>query len=112
MARTVQAVITRVREVLQDADGARYTDLELCAHCVDAIQQARSVRPDLFIGQYAAPLPDVLVPADPLPLPDQLFAAVGYYVSGNAELRDDEFAVDGRAATLSKAYTQKLMQGV
>lgn len=112
MARTVQAVLTRVRELVQDADGTRYTDEQLCSHTVDAIQTARSTRPDLFVGAFLTPLPDTLLPGDTLPLPDQLFAAVSYYVAGSAELRDDEFAVDGRAITLQQAYNKKLISGM
>lgn len=112
MARTVQAVLTRVRELVQDDDGTRYTDAQLCAHTVDAIQIARSLRPELFVGEYLTALPDTLTPGDTLPLPDQLFAAVSYYVAGSAELRDDEFAVDGRAITLQGAYTKKLISGM
>lgn len=112
MARTVQAVIDRVRELLQDADGTRYPDISLCAHTVDAIEQARSLRPDLFVGAYLAALPESLLPGDTLPLPNQLFAAVSYYVAGCAELRDDEFAVDGRVLSLQQAYTKKLIAGM
>lgn len=112
MARTVQAVIGRAQEILQDADGTRYPVEDLCGYVVDAIQQARSVRPDLFVGQYAAALPDTITPAEPLPLPDAIFAGVCYYVSGCAELRDDEFAVDGRAMTLRESYTKKLITGM
>ena len=112
MARTVQAVIDRVRETLQDAQGIRYSTAEICSHTVDAVVQARSVRPDLFVDSYAAPLPDVLTAIDTLPLPDQLFAALAYYVTGACELRDDEFALDGRAMTLMQGYTKKLVQGM
>ena len=112
MARTVQQLVNRVREVLQDDQGVRYLDAQILAHTVDALQVARSVRPDLYVGQYATPLPDTLAIADPLPLPDQLFAAAAYYVCGACEMRDDEFAVDNRAMTLQAAYTKKLVSGM
>lgn len=111
MARKVQDVLTRAREVLQDAAGVRYTDTELVSHTMDALLQCRSVRPDLFVGQYETPLPDTLVPADTLPVPDQFFAAIALYVAGSAELRDDEFAVDNRAMTLSSSLAKKLLTG-
>lgn len=112
MARTVQAVVDRVREILQDANGVRYPEAELRGYIVDAIVEARSVRPDLFVASYQTPLPDSLALADPLHLPDQFFTTVCYYVSGRAELRDDEWAVDGRAMTLLKTLTQKLTTGM
>lgn len=112
MARTVQDCITRAREILQDAAGVRYTDPELLSHFVSAIDQARSVRPDMFIGSYTLPSVDTVALADPFPLPNQLFNAVAYFISGNAELRDDEFAVDGRAMNLKETLTKKLVSGM
>lgn len=112
MARTVQAVLVRAREILNDDAGDRYTDDQLCSYVVDATVEARTIRPDLFVGQYGTPLPDTLLPADPFPLPDQFFAAVGEYVVACAELRDDEWAVDGRAATLRQTLQKKLTTGM
>jgi hypothetical protein len=112
MARTVQAVIDRVGEILQDADHVRYPVPQLIQHVVDAITHARAVRPDLFVASYTTPLPDTLTLTQDLPLPDQFFVAVCYYVVGSAELRDDEFAVDGRAMTLQQALTKKLVSGM
>lgn len=111
MPRTCQDVLDRVRETLNDRAGTRYLTDELMSHLNDAIQQARSVRPDLFIGVYAAPI-ETPAPTDPFPLPDRLFNAVCYFVIGNAELRDDEFAVDGRAMTLKESYNKKLISGM
>lgn len=112
MARTVQDVINRAREVLQDADATRYSDAELLRHVMDGLLAVRSIRPDLFVGQYGAALPDTLPLTAPLPVPDNLFASIGWYVSGAAELRDDEFAVDGRAMVLQQALTKKLVSGM
>lgn len=112
MARTVQAVVDRVREILQDEDGIRYPDVDVCSYVVDGIQQARSVRPDLFIGQYNVALPDTVTTAVTLPLPDSIFNALCYFVSGSCELRDDEFAVEGRAMVLRESYNKKLVSGM
>lgn len=111
MARTVRQVLTRVGTILQDKELARYTEAELRSLVVDAIQHARTVRPDLFIGEYQTPLPDDVLPTDVLPLPDSLFSSLCYYVAGCAELRDDEFAQTGRAMTLKQAFTTHLVQG-
>ena len=112
MARTVQAVVDRALEILQDEAGVRYPEAQLRNYVVDAIVEARSVRPDLFVATYQTPLPDTLEGADPLPLPDQFFNTVCYFVAGKAELRDDEFANDGRAMTLLKSLTAKLTSGM
>lgn len=110
--RTVGDVLKRVREILQDAAGTRYTTEELIAYLNEAVLEVRSIRPDLFVFKFQTGLPEVLDPAEPFPLPDMCFVAVCYYVAGRAELRDDEFAVDGRAMTLMSALTRKLTQGV
>jgi hypothetical protein len=116
MARTVQDAITRVQELLQDEEGVRYKVDQLLSLLVDAIEQARSVRPDLFIGRFVVdasqPTPSPPVLADSFPLPDQLFNGTCYFIAGNAELRDDEFAVDGRAMTLKEALNKKLVSGM
>ena len=109
--RTVSAVLARAREILQDDLGTRYSDTELVAHLVDALETCRTVRPDLFVTQYGVALPDTLQPTDFLPVTDHLFAAIGLYVSGMAELRDDAFAVDGRAMTISAVLARKLTSG-
>lgn len=110
MARTVGNMVTRVQEILQD-DGTRYPASQLIGYMNDAVIEARSIRPDLFIGVFAAPIADVTDLAAAFPLPDQFFPAVCFYVSGRAELRDDEFAVDGRAMTLLSSFGKKLVAG-
>lgn len=111
MARLVSHMLDRVREILQDADGTRYPQAQLLGYMGDAVIEARSIRPDLFIGRFDVPIADVTDPAAAFPLPDQFFPAVCFYVSGRAELRDDEFAVDGRAAMLLSTFGKKLIAG-
>lgn len=110
MARTVADALLRVREVLQDDAGARYTTPQLLGHLNDAVLEARSIRPDLFVGAYDAPIEDVGVDSA-FPLPDQFFKSVCFYIVGCCELRDDEFAVDGRAATLLSTFGKKMLAG-
>ena len=112
MARTVQDLITRVQQILQDNDGVRYpVNTDLLPLVVDMVHTARSVRPDLFVAVYGTAIPDAFALADPFLLPDQFFRSAAYFLSGNAELRDDEFAVDGRAMVLKEAFTKKLVTG-
>jgi hypothetical protein len=112
MARTVQDVIVRARIPLNDNAGTRYPDGDMQAYVLDALHQARSVRPDLFVTDFTATVPDELQLTDPFPLPDQFFRAVVDFVTGSAEMRDDEFAVDGRAMVLQQALNSKLIKGV
>lgn len=112
MARTVQALIDRVWEILNDQGGNRYTSTQICKHVLDVYEQARSVRPDLFVGTYAASMPADVLATDPFALPDQFFAAAALYCAGACELRDDEFADDGRAMALRESFTKKLVSGM
>jgi len=112
MARTVQAVLDSARVILNDEEAGRYTDDQLCEYVLDAMVQARYVRPDLFVGQYLTALPDVLVPADPFPLSAQFFAATREFVVAMAELRDDEWVDNGRVAVLRNTLNQKLTTGM
>lgn len=116
--RKVSDLLARVRQVLQDQDqtGYRYPTSDIVGYLNDSILEARRIRPDLFIGQYRVTPPVV---ADTLtdytivefPLPDSCFVACVNYCSGQCELRDDEFAVDGRANTFVQQFTLKLMGG-
>lgn len=112
MARTVQDVLNRAAEILGDEEFVRYTSAQLIRHTLDALETTRSLRPDLFVGQYGVELPDTLLATDPLPVPNNLFAAISLYVAGAAELRDDEFAIDNRAMTLQQALAKKLVTGM
>jgi hypothetical protein len=111
MARTVQDAINRCREILQDEAGDRYTQDQMISHLVDAVQIARSTRPDLFVAAFGTSFPDTYALGDPFPLPAQFFATACYYICGACELRDDEFAADNRAMTLQAALTSKLLKG-
>lgn len=113
MPFTGQRALDRAYEILQD-NGTRYLRPQLIAFLNEGIAAVRRVRPDLFIGQYTTPLPQVTEGTinDPLPTPDSVFEGLAHYIAGRAELRDDEFAVDGRAMTLKSQLTQTLLQGV
>lgn len=111
---TGQRAVDRAREILQDELGVRYSTAQLIAYLNEGIVAARRVRPDLFIGMYTVPLPQVTEATlnDPLPTPDAIFVGLTQYMAGRAELRDDEFAVDGRAMTMEARLDRVLIQGV
>lgn len=112
MARTVKNVVDRVQITLQDKKGTRYPADQLAGYLIDGLHLARQLRPDMFIGKYDVAIPDAMALADTLPVPDHVFGPLANYVAGCAELRDDEFAVDGRAMTLQEAYKKNLIQGI
>lgn len=107
-------VIDQARKVLNDTDavnGYRYSEDDLLVYLRDAVQLAFTLRPDIFIGTYNTPLPPAYTPAEPFPLPYQFFAATGNYMAGRAELRDDEYAVDSRAALFIGSLSSALVKG-
>lgn len=111
---TIGRAVTRAQEILQDVDGVRYTPAQLTAYLTEGIVAIRRVRPDIFIGQYATALSDYTESDldSALPVPDSLLQGLAEYVAGRAELRDDEFAVDGRAMTMREQLNKVLLQGV
>lgn len=111
MARLVSDAVDQARVILNDVDGTRYADADFYRYVNDAVVDARSLRPDLYVGSYGTPLTEVTALTDPIPLPDQFFTALTYLIAGRAELRDDEFAVDNRAMTLMSAFRKKLTEG-
>lgn len=111
MALTVGFVTARAREVLNDAANDRYTLPQLYSYVLEAYLIARRVRPDLFVYQLTTPIVAPVAEAEPLRLPDIYAEALANYVCGRAELRDDEFAVDGRAMTLMKSFESALISG-
>lgn len=110
----IQLAINEARAILQDTNaesGYRYPDSDLLGYLRDGVNLARALRPDIFIGRYATVLPDTYVLTDPFPLPVFYFTAMCQYIAGRAELRDDEFAVDGRAMTFAGRLESILVKG-
>lgn len=110
----IQVAINEARAILQDTDSAsgyRYSDADLLGYVRDAVNVARALRPDIFIGQYATPVPETYALSDPFPLPLFYYTPTCQYIAGRAELRDDEFAVDGRAMTFAGRLESVLVKG-
>jgi hypothetical protein len=101
--RTFQQVIDRARIPLNDADKTRYPDADLLAYANDAILLLRQKRPDLFFGSWTLPVSEYLVGAT-LPVDDTFFPAICDYVTGRAEFRDDEDAMQQRAAAFLQLF--------
>ena len=113
MAKTVENAIDETRRILQDvAEPHRYTDDDLLAILNNGIYEFKRLRPDAWLGQLDTDLPQFTDdPADlatPLPFNTMFFAPLIYYMTGYAELSDDEYAVDGRAATLLRTFSNQL----
>lgn len=114
MARTVGQIIASARGILSDQRVPyRYLTSDLAGYVSEAVSEARRVRPDLFILTLRDPTPIYTEAslATEVPLPDSYFSQVVNFVAGRADLRDDEFANDGRAATLIQAFGIALTGG-
>jgi hypothetical protein len=99
MARTVGDVITRARAAIGDAAGVR-ADTPTCeGYVVDALNMIKTIRPDLFIGQFKTVL-ESLTSTDPIPIDAQFFMPLAMYVGAMIESQDDESADRARGQLL------------
>lgn len=106
MARTVAEVIAAARAAFNDPDADARTDATLIGYVLDALNYIRTIRPDLFLGQYRTSIA-ALTAGSNLPIDDRYFQAVYDYVTFRAEMTDDEYANNGRAE-----LAMKLTQGM
>lgn len=107
MGFSMQDVIDRGRDPLNDRLKKRWDDPSLLRYAVDGLLTVRQIRPDLFIGQFDLDLTALQV-GDDFPLPDPFAPAVADYVAGRAHLRDDEVASPGRADAFLKMALARL----
>ena len=106
---TVQKLITESRVLLQDTVAPyRYADAELIEALNIAVLEARRLRPEMFLGQYAS-LPSYSTPADTVALEAMYRPSFVYYMAGRMQLRDDEPAQDSRAAALLNKFVSQLL---
>jgi len=103
MARTFQNVVDRARTPLNDADKVRYTDASLLGYATDAVLLLRKARPDLFFGDWTFEAGEYTL-VDLIPVEDLYFPALADYVTGRAETRDDEEAMQSRAAAFLQMF--------
>lgn len=124
MAKTYENLITESRELLQDtdADVQRYTDSTLLNILNRGLQDLGRMRPDAFYNLYSANSlnvfevvetggtpPDTVDWTDPVGIEMQFYAALVGYVTGVAEVTDDEYTVDGRAALLLNMFRNNVI---
>lgn len=98
MTRTVQDVIDAARDCINDTDKVRYGDPALIRFVREGVNYLLLHRPDLFIGAWT--IADLTNGGDTLPVPDAMFQPMVHFVTGMAEIKDDEYAVNGRASTV------------
>lgn len=117
---SLDEVIGRVRAYIQDNVAPyRYSDTEVMYQLNSGIINIVELRPDLFISPpyYRDTVlstakfspPDVgLTPPAEVPIPLFVIEPLCMYVAAHLEIRDDEFAQDGRVASLMQQFRYRL----
>ena len=91
----ISEVITLARDPLNDATGERYTDAQLLQFCRQGLNEARRLRPDLFVGKFSTNL-SALIAADALPIPDEFAQAVAYWLGSSRGSAEKQRALEAR----------------
>lgn len=118
MARTYENLITEARELLKDTDTdlRRFTDSTLLNILNRGLQDLGRMRPDAFYDTYAANFLNVpeIVEAGAgagqidwdttVGIEMMFYPPLVAYVTGVAEVTDDEYTVDGRAALMLNQF--------
>lgn len=106
---TVADLVDNARVLLQDrVEPYRYETNQLVAALNIALQDARRIRPDIFLPTFKIP---VYSPADlsaVIKFPDFYKSALLFFVVGFAYIRDQEDTSDARAGILIAKFTQEL----
>ncbi len=118
MAKTYQNLITESRELLQDTKPTteRYTDTTLIGILNRGLQDLGRIRPDSFYSLYltnSLNIPEIVISGagsgqvnwtDVVGIEMQFYPPLVAYVTAVAEIVDDEYTVDGRAALLLNQF--------
>lgn len=99
--RTVGEVLTSAAVTLNDVGNVRHPQPEQLGFVVDALNMAKNIRPDLFLGQFSTSI-GTLTTASTLPLDDQFFRPIVDYVVFRCETKDAEHVDSGRAEFMAK----------
>ena len=118
MAKSYQNLVFEAREMLQDtdADDPRYADSTLLNILNRGLHDLGRIRPDIAYTLFAANdlnVPEIVeatpgagqvVWTDPFGLEMQFYPTMLSYLVGVAEITDDEYTEDGRAALFMQAF--------
>ena len=116
--RSIDDLLNEARGILHDRDstGYRYSDADLVAALNMALDTLYSQRPDAFVGQFSA-LPHFVeadlglgTPTD-FPVDAIFYSPCVMFVVGWAEIREEEYAETGRAATFLSSARKTFKSG-
>jgi hypothetical protein len=107
--KTVEQIVAGARRILQDeVEPYRNPTDDLLSFLNNGLYELKRLRPDAWLGFYGKDLPEYADNstdlASTIPVNAMFYQGLIYFISGYAELKDDEFTVDGRAALLLKAF--------
>jgi len=107
---TVEQMIKGVRNLMLDKIRPyRYSDTSLIAALNIALNEARRLRPDVFVQRYGIEVPQYdQVNGEIFPIEAQFRLAIEYGVAGHALLRDEEDIQDARANTFLANFENML----
>lgn len=106
----MQAVLDSARKPLNDAAKTRWPDADLLEYANEAVKILWRERPDLFFGSFSA-LPTDKTVSEAFPIGEEYLSAVRDYVVARAETRDDEEALQARAALFFQLFQGALKNG-
>jgi hypothetical protein len=107
---TVEGLIKGARTLLLDkVSPYRYSDISLIAALNIALNEARRVRPDIFICRYGVAVPQYEeVSGEIIPVEAQFRLALEYGVVAHALMRDQEDVQDERSASFNNNFYNML----
>lgn len=107
---TVQDAIDLARVDLNDADKARWSDLELLGHFNAALRLTYQIRPDLRFGNYGSGGSDLLLKST-FPISDDYLRALADFVVARANASETDDSELNRATTFMTSFRAMLGVG-
>lgn len=121
--KTYENLVTEARKLLQDTDTnlQRYTDETLIEILNRGLRDLGTMRPDVFYDLFSGNslnLPEIVESGagvdqinwtDVFTLEFQFYTPLVGYIVGIAEITDDEYSVDGRAALLLGQFRNQVI---
>jgi len=114
---TIGRMLSDARAILNDVvpitGSVRYSDTDLIQAFNSALSEVRAKRPDAFLATgLRVSVPQYVMPDDTaaeFPLDLVFYPLCINYIVGRSELREDEFAAEGRAVALLNKFTTGLL---
>jgi len=107
---TVADLVDTVRVLLQDRIAPyRYETDQLVAALNIALQDARRIRPDIFLPSFTVPTYSSANMSAVVVFPEFYKSALLYFMAGFAHMRDEEETMDTRIASYMLAFRSELL---